>query len=96
VVLLLSADTINQFLKIKKCCGTPGERDPLLGLLDQQVVDEVPCHGAGRRRPATIGGELERLLDDIAERGAVAAALERHGPVTASTNQRRCRGPHRR
>jgi hypothetical protein len=79
----------------KKHRGAPCERDPLLGLLDQQVVDEVQCHGAGRHRPATVGGESQRLLDDVAECGAVAAALERCGPVTASTSQQRCRGPRR-
>jgi hypothetical protein len=63
---LLPADTTNQFSKIKKRRDAPGERDPLLGLLDEQVVDEVPCRGAGRRRSA-VGGEPQRLLDDVAE-----------------------------
>jgi hypothetical protein len=84
---LLPADTINQILKIKKCHGAPSERDPLLRLLDHQTIDEVPCHGTGRRWPTIVGGEPQRLLDDVAERGAVAAALEWHGPVTASTSQ---------
>jgi hypothetical protein len=92
---LLLVDTINQFLKIKKATGTPGERDPLLGLLDQHAVNEVPCRSTGRRQPATVRGEPQRLLDDVAERGAVAAALERRGPITASTSQRRYRGPRR-
>jgi hypothetical protein len=88
---------INQFSKIKKCRGAPGECDPLLGLLDQQAVDEVLCCGAGHHRPTTVRGEPQRLLDDIAEHGVVAApaALERCGPVTTSTSQRRCRGPCR-
>jgi hypothetical protein len=92
---LLPADTINQFLKIKKRRGAPGECDLLLGLLDQQAVDEVPCRGAGCRRPVTVGGEPQRLLDDIAECGAVIATLERRGPVTMSTSQRSYRDPHR-
>jgi hypothetical protein len=54
---LLLVDTINPFLKIKKHRGTPGERDPFLGPLDQQAVDEVPCRSAGYRRPTTVGGE---------------------------------------
>jgi hypothetical protein len=92
---LLLADIVNQFLKIKKYRCAPGERDPFLGLLDQQAVDEVSCRGARRRRPATVRGEPQRLLNDVAECGTVAVALERRGPVTTSTSQRRCRGPRR-
>ncbi|BAS92948.1 Os05g0237501, partial [Oryza sativa Japonica Group] len=57
--------------------GAPGEGDPLVGLLDEQAADEVTRDGAG----AAVGGEAERLLDDVAERGAVAGALERGGAV---------------
>jgi hypothetical protein len=65
---LLPADNHKSiFENKKKCCGTPGESDPLLGLLDEQVVDEVPCRGAGRCQPAAVRGEPQRLLDDVAE-----------------------------
>jgi hypothetical protein len=92
VISAVPVDIINHFFKKRR--GAPGERDPFLGLFDQQAIDEASCRGTGCRRPAIVGGELQRLLDDVAERGAVAAALEQRGPVTASTSQRRCRGPH--
>jgi hypothetical protein len=98
-LFVVSAVTIRHHKSIfknnKNTVAPPGERDPLLGLLDQQAVDEVPCHGADHRRPATVGGEPQRLLDDVAERGTISAALERRGPVTTSTSQQHCRGPRR-
>jgi hypothetical protein len=63
--------------------GAPGEGDPLLWVLDEQAADEVPGDGADRRGPGrAVGrGEAQRLLDDVAQRGAVAGALEGRGAV---------------
>ncbi|BAS71200.1 Os01g0233850 [Oryza sativa Japonica Group] len=58
--------------------GAPPRRDPLAGVLHQEAPDEVPRDAARRRRrrERAAVGEPERLLDDVAERGAVAAPLE--------------------
>ena len=62
--------------------GASGEGDPLLWVLDEQAADEVPGDGADRRAPGrAVGGEAQRLLDDVAQRGAVAGALEGRGAV---------------
>jgi hypothetical protein len=76
------------FENIKKHRGAPGEHDPLLGLLDKQAVDEVRCRSASRHWSAVVGGESQRLLDDIAEpsrhhRASGHALLSSLGPRPA-------------
>uniref|UniRef100_J3KY12 Uncharacterized protein n=1 Tax=Oryza brachyantha TaxID=4533 RepID=J3KY12_ORYBR len=61
--------------------GAPPRRDPLVGVLHQEAADEVPRDAARRRREPAGVREPERLLDDVAERGAVGGPLERRHAV---------------